>query len=113
MMNGGHRDPDLDRRGRENQQRQAAALGDSYDFVVCGAGASGSVIARRLAEDGAASVLLLEAGGSDDVPSVTEAALWPTNIGTETDWAFQAETNPNLNGRSLLLSMGKVLGGGT
>ena len=113
MTNGSHRDTDLDRRVRENQQRQAADLGDSFDFVVCGAGASGSVIARRLAEDGAASVLLLEAGGRDDVPSVTEAALWPTNIGTETDWAFQAEPNPNLNGRSLLLSMGKVLGGST
>jgi choline dehydrogenase-like flavoprotein len=104
-------DQDLDRRVGENQKRLAADLERPFDFIVCGAGASGSVVARRLAEDGTASVLLLEAGGSDDVPAVTEAALWPTNLGGERDWAFQPEPNPNLNGRTLSLSMGKVLGG--
>jgi choline dehydrogenase len=106
-------DNDFDRRVRSNQQRLAADLKPSYDFIVCGAGASGSVVARRLAEDPAVAVLLLEAGGHDDVPSVTKAALWPTNLGAETDWGFEGEPNPNLNGRSLSLSMGKVLGGST
>ncbi|GBG36998.1 choline dehydrogenase [Mycobacterium montefiorense] len=106
-------DNDLDRRIRENQRRLTADLAPHYDFVVCGAGSSGSVVARRLAEDPAASVLLVEAGGSDDVPGVTEVSLWQTNLGSETDWAFPAESNHHLNGRSLLLSMGKVLGGGS
>jgi hypothetical protein len=39
--------------------------------------------------------------------------LWPTNLGSERDWAFRAEPNPHLNGRVLPMSMGKVLGGGS
>lgn len=104
---------ELDRRVHQNQSRLAADLKQDYDFIVCGAGSSGCVVARRLAEDPAVSVLLLEAGGSDEMLSVTESNLWHTNLGDVTDWAFQAAANPHLNGRSLMLSMGKVLGGGS
>ena len=84
-----------------------------YDFIVCGAGSSGSVVARRLAECGSASVLLVEAGGSDQVASVTDPALWPTNLGSERDWGFVAKANPHVNGRAVPMSMGKALGGGS
>ena len=104
---------DFVERVRVNQRKLASDLKSHYDFIVCGSGSSGSVVARRLAENPDVSVLLLEAGGSDDVPSVTEAARWFENLGTERDWNFVAQPNPHLKGRSIPLNMGKVLGGGS
>jgi choline dehydrogenase len=106
-------DSSFTERVRINQRKLAAELKSQYDFIVCGSGSSGSVVARRLAENPDVSVLLLEAGGSDAVPSVMEAGQWPLNIGSERDWGFKDHPNPHLNGRSILLSMGKVLGGGS
>ena len=100
-------------RVRGNQRKLRDGLSSQFDFIVCGSGSSGSVVARRLAENPEVSVLLLEAGGSDEVPSVTEAARWVENLGTERDWKFVGQPNPHLKGRSMPLSMGKVLGGGS
>jgi choline dehydrogenase len=100
-------------RVRVNQAKLASELRPHYDFIVCGSGSSGSVVARRVAENPDVSVLLLEAGGSDDVPSVMESVQWALNLGSERDWGFVAQPNPNLNGRSIPLNMGKVLGGGS
>src|SRR5262249_31465357 len=69
--------------------------------------------ARRLAENPTVSVLLLEAGGRDEAPEVMDAGKWPMNLGSERDWSFEAQPNAHLNGRSLHLAMGKVLGGGS
>ncbi len=104
---------DLAERVRINQAKLASELKPSYDFIVCGSGSSGSVVSRRLAENPDLSVLLLEAGGHDDLPSISDGRQWASNIKTERDWNFQTRPNPNLNGRADPLAAGKVLGGGS
>ncbi|MGY2399667.1 GMC family oxidoreductase [Pseudomonas sp. SDO5271_S396] len=84
-----------------------------FDFIVCGAGTSGSVVAARLAENPEVRVLLIEAGGDDDHPNVTQPGNWPLNLGSERDWNFSAAPNPQLNHRQIPLNMGRGLGGGS
>src|SRR5258708_17998477 len=80
-----------------NQAKLTSEVKPHYDFIVCGSGSSGSVVARRLAENSDVSVLLLEAGGSDDVPSIMDAGPLPHNDGTGSDWVFTVHAHPNLN----------------
>ena len=104
---------DSRRRAGENQALRTAGLKARYDFIVCGAGAAGSVVAARLSENPAVEVLLIEAGGSDEAETVLDPAQWPANLGTARDWGFEAQPNPHLNGRALSMAMGKGLGGGS
>jgi choline dehydrogenase len=97
----------------DNSVTSRGEVGDVFDSIVCGAGSSGSVVAARLAEDGGARVLLLEAGGDDLAETVTNPAQWPLNLGSDRDWGFIGEPAPGLDGRRLPLSMGKGLGGGS
>jgi hypothetical protein len=69
---------------RENGNRmekhmQPANIARQYDFIVCGSGSSGSVVAARAAENPDVRVLLVEAGGTDDALDVVEPGLWSTN----------------------------------
>lgn len=96
-----------------NQTALLKAQQKDFDFIVCGAGSSGCVVAARLAAETSAQVLLLEAGGSDATNEVVNPAQWPTNLGSERDWGFVGQPTPGLNNRRLPLSMGKVLGGGS
>jgi choline dehydrogenase len=82
-----------------------------YDYIVIGAGSAGCVVANRLTEDPETTVLLLEAGGPDSKPEIQVPSSWISLLGTEVDWAYSTEPEPNLNGRKIYCPRGKVVGG--
>ena len=83
----------------------------SYDYVIVGAGSAGSVLANRLSEDPAVSVLLLEAGGRDRSMKIKIPAAFPEQFHTKLDWDFQTEPEPHVDGRELYVPRGRALGG--
>lgn len=83
-----------------------------YDYIVCGAGTAGCLLANRLSADRNRRVLLVEAGGNDDYVWVHIPVGYLYCIGNpRTDWLYATEPDPGLNGRSLRYPRGKVLGG--
>ncbi len=87
-------------------------VAEEYDYVIVGAGSAGCVLANRLTEDGDATVLLLERGGSDrsvfiQMPS---ALSMPLNM-KRYNWGYESEPEPHLGGRRINCPRGKVLGG--
>jgi choline dehydrogenase len=83
-----------------------------WDYVIVGAGTAGCVLANRLSADPDVSVLLLEAGGKDDWIWIHIPVGYLFCIGNpRTDWCYRTESEPGLNGRSILYARGKVLGG--
>jgi len=101
----------FEERVRTNQQKLASEFRPRFDYIVCGAGTSGCVVAARLAADLNTQVLLLEAGDTDETDLISDPNRWPMALGSDFDWGFVAEPNPNLNGRAIGYSMGKALGG--
>ena len=61
-----------------------------YDYVIVGGGVAGLVLAARLSEDPTKTILVLEAGEDQtNDPRLTTPALWPTLLGTSSDWALR------------------------
>lgn len=86
-------------------------LQKSYDYIVVGAGSAGAVVASRLSEDENVSVLLIEGGGSDDLPEVKDPSKWPTLFYGDLDWGWSTQPLRSCNNRVDHLPRGKMLGG--
>ena len=85
---------------------------NSFDYIIVGAGTAGCVLANRLSADATKRVLLLEAGPRDNYFWIKIPVGYLYTIGNpRTDWCFQTEPQPGLNGRSINYARGKVLGG--
>jgi len=79
----------------ENQAN--SQLKDSYDYIIVGAGASGSVIAGEISKTGA-DVLVVESAPQTR-PTIGNPSIWFYNVGSPLDWSLPIEPTPQLNNR--------------
>ena len=85
---------------------------NTFDYIIAGGGSAGCVLANRLSADPRRRVLLLEAGGRDNYIWIKVPVGYLYCIGNpRTDWMYQTEAEPGLNGRALKYPRGRVIGG--
>ncbi|MEJ4045574.1 GMC family oxidoreductase [Erwinia sp. SLM-02] len=83
-----------------------------FDYIIIGGGSAGCVIAARLIEAQAGSVLLLEAGGRDSsLFHKMPAGL--VKLSPHTRWPYRTLPQQYVNNRIMQVGQGRVLGGGS
>jgi choline dehydrogenase-like flavoprotein len=86
--------------------------GETFDYVIVGAGTAGCALAARLSENPAVRVCLIEAGGLDRHPFIHVPAAVAAAIGRPSlNWRFLTIPQPNLHGRRIPIPRGRVVGG--
>lgn len=89
-----------------------APVGDTYDYVIVGAGSAGCVLANRLTEDGRHTVLVLEAGPPDRYPWIhVPIGYAKTMFHPVYNWGFHTEPEPGMNNRRVYWPRGRGIGG--
>jgi choline dehydrogenase len=88
-----------------------ASEGESYDYIVVGAGSAGAVVANRLSADSRNKVLLLEAGPASNPWSRLPVGYARLLTNPAANWLYSAEPEANTNGRRLPVPRGRLLGG--
>ncbi len=87
------------------------------DFIICGGGLAGLVLASRLTEDQNKTVLVIEAGDTgyavQQQISIPGNAYYSTLLYTDYDWQYKTVPQKNLQNRVLDWPRGRVLGGST
>jgi len=93
-------------------KKHMAEGGDTFDFIVTGAGSAGAAVAARLSENGQHRVLLLEAGPPDTNPWIhIPLGFAKTYVDARVNWKFESAPQPQLNNRRIYAPRGKTLGG--
>lgn len=87
-------------------------VNDQFDYIIAGGGSAGCVLASRLSEDPAVSVLLLEAGRNDRHPFIHVPAGFAKLTAGPYQWGFRSAPLKNGMNRRIPMPQGKVLGGG-
>ncbi|WP_313300208.1 GMC family oxidoreductase N-terminal domain-containing protein [Diaphorobacter sp.] len=83
-----------------------------FDYIIIGGGTAGALLCNRLSADKHTRVLLVEAGRRDDYHWIHIPVGYLYCIGNpRTDWLYNTEPDPGLNGRTLRYPRGKTLGG--
>lgn len=87
-------------------------LHNNYDYIVIGAGSAGCVLATRLIEANAGSVLLLEAGEPDN-SILHKIPATVVKVFQQKSWPYMTVPQQHCQQREMILAQGKVLGGGS
>ncbi|NIJ35959.1 choline dehydrogenase-like flavoprotein [Sphingopyxis panaciterrae] len=83
-----------------------------FDYIICGAGAAGCVLAYRLSEDPAIRVALIEAGPRDRHPFISmPKGLAKVMQDPKHLWVHMSEPEDSTAGQSEAWVRGRVLGG--
>ncbi len=84
----------------------------TFDYIVIGGGTAGALMCNRLTQQTQKRTLLIEAGRRDDYHWIHIPVGYLYCIGNpRTDWLYNTEPDPGLNGRTLRYPRGKTLGG--
>ena len=89
-----------------------ASMADTFDYVIVGSGAAGSVLCNRLTEDPNVTVCVLECGPPDRHPYIhIPAGFIKMLFNPAYTWQFQTEPGEGINGRRIPTTQGRTLGG--
>ena len=95
-------------------QESSAGAADTFDYVIVGSGAAGSILANRLTEEAGVTVCLLESGPSDWHPFLHIPAGYIKKVfDPSVTWPFTTEPTEQTSGRRIPVPQGRTLGGST